>query len=303
MRWLVVTIIASAIFVTGFGVILLVTGAFDPIRKRLYDAAGYQQPRGIVSERVAKQFEAITPYILPQNWKRTESGQRLVYAGYRSPNNLAIYYGIKTLFMILLPASVFFVAAWFPHLTSKQVFLYAAVAGYVGMVIPSYVLDRKVATRKRWISNGFPDAIDLLVVCTEAGLGLNAALQRVARELAASHPALAEEMALVNAEIRAGVDRIEALGNLAKRTGLEDVRGFVTLLAQSLRFGTSVAETLRIYSEEFRDKRMQRAEEVAAKIGTKMIFPLVMCLFPGFFIIAVGPAALKIIAAFSGMNH
>ena len=103
------------------------------------------------------------------------------------------------------------------------------------------------------------------MVCTEAGLGLNAALQRVARELAVSHPALAEEMALVNAEIRAGVDRVEALGNLAKRTGLEDVRGFVTLLAQSLRFGTSVAETLRIYSEEFRDKRMQRAEEVSGQ--------------------------------------
>jgi tight adherence protein C len=189
-------------------------------------------------------------------------------------------------------------ARWFPQFSTEQVVFSALAASFIGMIGPSYVLDRKIARRKRHLTNGFPDALDLLVVCTEAGLGLNAALQRVARELAASHPVLAEELVLVNAEIRAGVERVEALRNLAKRTGLEDIKGLVALLSQSLRFGTSIAETLRIYSEEFRDKRVQRAEEAAAKVGTKMIFPLVTCMFPGFFVVAVGPAVLKALAAF-----
>ena len=139
--------------------------------------------------------------------------------------------------------------------------------------------------------------MDLLVVCVEAGLGLAAAIQRVADELAISHPELASELFIVNAEIRAGVERVRALQGLADRTGLDDIRGLVSLLAQSLRFGTSVAETLRVYSDEFRDKRMQRAEEQAAMIGTKLIFPLVLFLFPSFFLVMIGPAILGVLAA------
>ena len=148
--------------------------------------------------------------------------------------------------------------------------------------------------------NGFPDALDILVICTEAGLGLNAALQRVTDELGVSYPELMEELEMVNAEIRIGVDRVVALRGLADRTGIEEIRGLVTLLTQSLRFGTSIAQTLRIYSEEFRDKRAQRAEEEAAKIATKMIFPLVFCMFPAFFIVAIGPAILGVMKAFKG---
>jgi tight adherence protein C len=133
----------------------------------------------------------------------------------------------------------------------------------------------------------------------ESGLGLGPAIQRVAEEINVSHPELSMDLAMVNAEMRAGMQREEALRNLADRTGLPDIRGLVGLLVQSMRFGTSVADALRIYSEEFRDKRMQAAEEQAAKIGTRMIFPLVLCMFPVFFIVAVGPAALRIIDAFS----
>ena len=152
--------------------------------------------------------------------------------------------------------------------------------------------------RKRRLSNGFPDALDLLVVCTEAGLGLNQAIDRVAHEIEDNYPDLSQELELVNVEIRAGVRREDALRDLANRTGLEDIRGLVALLTQSMRLGTGVADTLRIYSEEFRDQRMQRAEEMAAKIGTKMIFPLVVCLFPGFLVVVIRPAFLKIIATF-----
>jgi tight adherence protein C len=149
------------------------------------------------------------------------------------------------------------------------------------------------------LRHGFPDALDLLVVCVESGLGLAAAIQRVADELAVSHEELATELALVNAEMRVGVDRAKALKNLADRSGVDDIRGLVSLLIQTMRFGTGVAEALRVYSEEFRDKRMQKAEEEAALIGTKLIFPLVTCLFPSFFIVAIGPAVIRLIEVFA----
>jgi tight adherence protein C len=163
------------------------------------------------------------------------------------------------------------------------------------------VVEKIKENRLKKLRNGFPDALDLLVVCVEAGLGLGSAIERVARDLEVSHPELAEELRLVNVEMRAGVERPTALKNLADRSGLADIRGLVGLLVQTIRFGTSIADALRVYSEEFRDKRMQRAEEQAAKIGTKLIFPLVTCMFPSFFIVAVGPAALRMMIVFETM--
>lgn len=178
------------------------------------------------------------------------------------------------------------------------VLLYAVCASAFGLIVPSMVLDKLVARRIKKLRDGFPDALDLLVVCVESGLGLSQALQRVADEIVVSHPELALELAVVNAEIRSGVDRVEALKHLGERTGLEDIKGLVSLLVQTLRFGTGIADSLRVYSAEFRDKRMQRAEEQAAKMGTKMIFPLVLFLFPGFFVIVVGPAVLRLVEVF-----
>jgi tight adherence protein C len=152
--------------------------------------------------------------------------------------------------------------------------------------------------RIKKLRDGFPDALDLLVVCVESGLGLTAAIQRVADEIAVSHEELAMEMSLVSAETRAGMDRARALKNLASRTGLVDIRGLVSMLVQAMRFGTSIADTLRVYSDEFRDRRMQKAEEQAATIGTKLLFPLVMCLFPSFFLVAIGPAILRFMDVF-----
>jgi tight adherence protein C len=202
------------------------------------------------------------------------------------------------LLVLLLPAIVLFVVQWFPDLSTSKIMMYAAFAAGAGMLLPNSVLDRLVTRRMRKLRNAFPDALDLLVVCVESGLGLSAAIQRVADEIGVSHPDLAKELALVNAEIRAGVDRNAALRNLADRTGLDDIRGLVSLLIQTMRFGTSVADALRVYSEEFRDKRMQKAEEEAAKIGTKLIFPLVFCLFPSFFTVAIGPSVIRLIQVF-----
>jgi len=293
--------VAAGIFVFGLGVMFLVAGATDPLRRRLSAVIGPKPAKSATGERIAKVLEPVSSYILPQkDWERSKMTTKMVHAGYRSPSALTSFYAIKIVVGLLLPVSVLALAPLFPEVSTQMVLFFTVLAAFIGIMVPNVLLERKIERRKRQLRNGFPDALDLLVVCTEAGLGLNMAIQRVARELAASHPLLAEELALVNLEIRAGVGRVEALKNLAQRTGLEDIRGLVSLLAQSLRFGTSIADTLRVYAEEFRDKRMQRAEEQAAKVGTKMIFPLVLCMFPSFFLVAIGPAVLRMIEVFSG---
>ena len=200
-----------------------------------------------------------------------------------------------------LPLAVLVAARWLPQLSTNMIGFFAMLAAFIGVRLPDRVLEHVRQRRIKRLRNGLPDALDLLVVCVESGLGLAPAIERVARELEFSHPDLGQELSLVNAEMRAGVERPVALRNLANRSGVDDINGLVGLLVQTIRFGTSVAEALRVYSEEFRDKRMQKAEEQAAKIGTKMIFPLVLCLFPSFFIVAIGPAVLRIIAAFKQM--
>jgi len=295
--------IAVAIFALAIGILYITSSLSSPLRKRLQVASGQPVGQSGFAKNLNKAMAPLAPYVLPKkDWERSRVSERLVRAGFRSPGALTNFYMLKTVLVILLPGLVVLLAPLFPHASMNHVIFAASFAGFLGIAMPNLVLERMKQRRMRRIRNGFPDALDLLVVCSEAGLGLNAAIERVGQELDATHPDLAEELALVNAETRVGVERLEALRNLAHRTGLEDIRGLVALLTQSLRLGSGVADTLRIYSEEFRDKRMQKAEELAAKIGTKMIFPLVTCLFPGFFTVVIGPAALKIIAAFSGLR-
>ncbi|WP_157994430.1 type II secretion system F family protein [Peristeroidobacter agariperforans] len=227
----------------------------------------------------------------------------LVHAGYRSANARTLYYGTKALAITILPLTVLLASPLFPKISTNQLMLMAGGAGYLGWIVCSAWLDRQVAKRQRALRAGFPDALDLLVVCVESGLGLAPALARVADELAVSHPALGDELALVNAEMRAGVERGTALKNLSERTGLDDIRGMTALLVQTMRFGTSIADALRVYSEEFRDKRTQAAEEQAAKIGTKMVFPLVLFLFPSFFLVVIGPAVIGLVEVFGKIAH
>jgi tight adherence protein C len=175
--------------------------------------------------------------------------------------------------------------------------LVVMVAG-IGWLVPGLYVSKRKQLRQGRLRAAFPDALDLMVVCVESGLALPATIERVAEEMSVSQVELAEELALVNAQIRAGISSTEALKQLALRTGLDDVQGLVSLLAQSIRFGTSVADTLRIYADEFRDRRMQAAEEMGAKIGTKLIFPLIFCLWPSFFLVAIGPAMIGVFRAF-----
>lgn len=300
--WLAVAV-GAAVCLFVYGVSTLLSSATDPVRRRLAEVASPGD-----SAREARKLDLgwfvgpLANYVMPKaDAERNSTQARLVQAGFRSPRSLRNFYGLKVILALTLPLIVLIAVRWLPELGLNTIVFAVVLVAFIGVRAPDTVLGHLRERRIKRLRNGLPDALDLLVVCVESGLGLAPAIERVARELEFSHPDLAQELTLVNVEMRAGVERPVALRNLAARSGVDDINGLVGLLVQTIRFGTSVAEALRVYSEEFRDKRMQKAEEQAAKIGTKMIFPLVLCLFPSFFIVAVGPAILRIIAAFKQM--
>lgn len=296
-----VVAVGAATFLLVLGLLTVAAAAASPARRRLAGLGGPAQPvEGRSALAIAAAVRPFARFLMPTSGKERDAMQhRFAKAGIASPNALPVFYGVKALGALALLALWMLSADMLPKLTTNQVVFYAILCMFVGMMLPNFVLNRLIERRQRALRNAFPDALDLLIVCVESGLGLVAALQRVAGELQVSHPELAAELARINAEIQAGMERDQALRNLAERTGLDDIRGLVGLLIQSMRFGTSIADALRVYSEEFRDKRMQRAEEIAATLGTKMIFPLIFCFFPSFFLVAVGPAVIRVIAAFA----
>lgn len=274
----------------------LVTANVDPVRRRLFEGQAQDSNSGAFARKVDEAIEPFKSVILPSNDKEISSvRERLIHAGFRRPNALSVYYATKLLLILGLGVLGLVVAHMVFKTTITQSWFFAVSGSLFGLIAPSYWLDKKAKARQREIVNGFPDVLDLLVACTEAGLGINDAIHRVARESYTMYPVLGMELETVNSEVRAGRDRVEAFRGLATRTGVDEISGFVAMITQSIRFGTSIAETMRVYAEEFRDKRMQRAEEQAAKVGTKLIFPLVLCIFPSFFVVSIGPATLSII--------
>jgi len=222
--------------------------------------------------------------------------QRLVVAGYRKREALGVFFGIR-----LAVAVAFFAVASMPIFATPNLAMALAAAG-LGWVLPGIALARMARKRQHVMRLGLPDALDLLVVSVEAGLGLDQALQRVSEELAFAHPDLCDELRLINLELRAGTARADALHNLARRTDMEDIQSLVTMLVQTDKFGTSVAVSLRVHSETLRTKRRQRAEEAAAKTGAKMVFPLVICIFPAIWVVTLGPAVIKFIQVLLPMS-
>jgi tight adherence protein C len=215
--------------------------------------------------------------------------QKLVRAGYRSGEALAIFFGIRVGFALLL-----FAVFATPLVMRPNLIIALAMCG-LGYLLPAMAVGRLAKRRQHRIRLGLADALDLLVVSVEAGLGLDQAMQRVGEELEFAHPDLCEELRLINLEMRAGKARVEALHNLGDRTGVEDVVSLAAMLVQTDKFGTSVAQSLRVHAETLRTKRRQRAEEAAAKTGVKMVFPLVFCIFPAIWVVTIGPAAIKFV--------
>ena len=191
------------------------------------------------------------------------------------------------------------VALWFLPGDTRS-WLLAFLAAAIGYFVPALVLDYKTSQRKKMVANGLPDALDLFVVCLEAGSSLDQAIVKASDELKIAYPALAEELKMLTLETRAGKPRIEAFKNLAARTGVDEVRTLVTMLVQTDKFGTSLAQALRTQAATARTMRRQRAEERAQKIGVKLVFPLVFMLFPAFYVVILGPAVIQFIRVFFG---
>lgn len=245
---------------------------------------------------VANLTRPISKLSMPdEGFEKSSIKLRFAHAGIRSSVAPSAFFGIKTLLTVGLPMVGFALFTAFGSPLKGNNFLLTmlglAAIGYYG---PNLVLSHMVKVRQRDIFESFPDALDLMTVCVEAGLGTEAAMMRVAEDLQLKCPALAEEMRIVNLELRAGADRERALRNLATRTGVEEVDGFVTMISQAERFGTSIASSLRVHSEMLRTRRRQRAEEAAAKIALKLLFPLIFCIFPSLMVVLMGPAMIQI---------
>jgi tight adherence protein C len=234
---------------------------------------------------------------LPTRWSEdTKVQDQLIQAGYESPMAPLIYSTIRLALLVLLPVSTLLIML--PP-TVPQMVLAATVAVVVAWILPTWYLMRTVRLRQEKIRRSLPDGLDLLVVCVEAGISLDAAILRVAKELHLAHPDLAHEFMVVNRKTNAGMTREEALRGLWQRTGVEELRALVSSMVQSERWGTSISNVLRVYAETLRRKRRQIAEKKAAVAPLKMLVPMVLFILPALFIVVLGPAGMRILAFFS----
>lgn len=246
---------------------------------------------------ITRAIKPLAKLSLPdEGWEESELRRRFIQAGLRHPSVPVFFFAVKTLFAFGLPLVMWVVRMFSAHpMPTNKFFILVALVCGIGYYIPNLILNRLVSRRQEEIFINFPDALDLLTICVEAGLSLEAAINRVANELRIKSQELADELQLVCLEFRAGSGKERALRNLALRTGVEDIDTLVATLVQSEKFGTGVGPSLRIHSEMLRIKRHQRAEEEAAKVATKLIFPLVLCIFPSILIVVAGPAMIRIV--------
>jgi len=293
----------SIALVTGLGASALLAGTSTERRRlrQMATAGGGVATLSFGASEAVRLTERINPRLeriaktMPKSPKEmSRLRRRLAVAGIHS-FGAAVLYSVAELtlpFVFAGPALLWMVGpvAW----------IVAIIAGLIGYMIPGLILARLIHNQKRRIENGLPDALDLMIVCIEAGCGLDQAIQKTSVELEISHPALAAELRLITTEVRAGKNRMEAFKNFAARTKVDDVRALVAMLVQTDRFGTSIAQALRTHAETSRTKRRQRAEEKAAKIGVKLVFPLVFFLFPAFYVVTLGPAVIQFVRVFFG---
>ncbi len=245
--------------------------------------------------------EPVAKLVLPTtDWMRSRLRSRLVHAGYRSNTAYYVYGAAKAVLTLSLPlmlvgTSMVLGAGLLNDTGGVVLTVLVALAGFY---MPDIYLIIEANDRQRILRESFPDALDLMVVCVEAGLGLDAAIQRVSRELEKSHPELGEELGLVNLEMKAGRSKEEALKSLAYRTGLPEIKALASILIQAEHFGTSIGASLSGHADDMRDIRIQNAREKAAKLPVKMVFPIMLCIFPALFLVILGPAVIKIFKGF-----
>ena len=253
---------------------------------------GWQRPKAQTKPAIRERMQqALDPFsralpVSPTDVSQTRAW--LIQAGYRDPQHATIYRGLRVLFAALGFFSVFLFTGF-----DSPLLLIGLTA--FGFFLPRFLLKKKLQERQRRIRLGLPDALDLTVICVEAGLSLDQAMMRVGQDLSHAHPDLSGEFHLFDLETRAGKPRVEALRNLAERTGVDDIRALVATLIQTDRFGTSIADSLRTHSEFMRVRRRQEAEERAAKVGVKLVFPIFFCILPSMLIVVAGPGVLQMV--------
>lgn len=290
---LLVTLVAGFLAVAllgGYGVSSALN-VFSPERRRLRQLAtaggpaeGFENDLSLV-DNVDLRFKNL-PGIPKSPKEMGRLRRRLARAGYTSPSAIILYslanLATPVVFGLVTVAALGIGSGW----------LFAVFAAAVGYLLPGLILSRKIEQRKREIREALPDALDLFIVCVEAGCGLDQAIVKASDELGLTYPALAYELRLITTEIRAGKPRVEAFKNFAARTQVDDVQSLVALLVQTDKFGTSLAQALRTHADTSRSKRRQNAEERAAKLGVKLVFPLVLFLFPALYVVILGPAVI-----------
>jgi tight adherence protein C len=295
-------IFLAIVFVVVVGLALTGLLLFAPVQVRAR-LSGVLQPEAAAPEPLHGWVEKVAHAALPfsrlslpeEGWERSPLRTRFMNAGWRSASAPSLYFAAKTVLALALPAlaAVLGMAAGGGALQQGYLVL-LLLAASIGYYLPNVVLARRAASRCREIFEIFPDALDLLTVCVEAGLSLERALAKVAGEIHIKSVTLAQELQLVLMEMRAGFSKEKALRNLALRSGVEDVDTLVAMLIQSERFGTSMGDSLRVHSDNLRNKRSVQAEEAAAKIALKLLFPLIFCIFPTLMLVLIGPAGISI---------
>jgi len=279
---------------------LLLSRLGSPVQQRLSrlhgSPAAAADPGSRLAHALAGRLTRLAQLSAPgQDMTRTALRTRFLNAGLRGSSAPVLFFAAKTGFALLFPALAWFVlSVTHSSATGNTLLAWLLAAAGVGYYLPNKVLSHLIARRQREVFESFPDALDLLTVCVEAGLAIDAALMRVAQEMHISSQVLSEELHLVTLELRAGLPKERALRNLAMRTGVEDVDALVAMLIQAERFGTSVADSLRVQSDQLRTRRRQRAEEAAAKIALKLLFPLIFFIFPSLLMVLMGPAVIQI---------
>ncbi|MFN2452766.1 MAG: type II secretion system F family protein [Pyrinomonadaceae bacterium] len=282
------------------------SAATERLRRMNDSATGLAAPVSIVEERPVAEFAEkiaapINRLAPPSAAEARKQQKKLMQAGYRAPEAVIVFRAVQIAALVCFPGIVAVVCAMIGRpLESALVWILFAL--FAGVFAPRYALDRMIRARQQRVRWGLADALDLLVVSIEAGLGLNAAMMRISEELRDVHPDISKEFELANLEIRVGREREEALRNMAERTGVDDLRSLVAMLIQADRFGTSIAKAVRVFADSLRTKRRQRAEQEAQKAAMKLLFPLTCFLFPTLFIALLGPAALNLIDTFKNMN-
>lgn len=301
MIWITISVIVVAALIVGMSVVLIMIPPDDAARERLarlwHDAKSaapaipFRQKQKERAERVLQDVGKIVP---SSSKDTSRTSFLMIRAGYRRPESVLALRGATIALPLLLLAVV-----WFTGFYRFNPMMILVLAPLIGFLLPEYFwLPSRIRARQRKIEMGLPDAVDLLTVCVEAGLGLDQGIYRVSQEIQISCPELSEELKLMNMEARFGKSRADSMRDLGNRTGVEDIKTTVAMLIQTDRFGTDLAKALRVHSETMRLRRRQRAEELASKASVKMIPALVFFIFPAMFVVILGPAAILLVRTF-----